>query len=343
MRSRLTQAWQRRGLLATSLWPISLLYTCLVAVRRTFYRLGWLTSWKAPVPVLVVGNVVAGGVGKTPVVMALLDHLKAQGWRPGVVSRGYARTTRGGGQASHDCREVLANSAASEVGDEPLLIAQRTRCPVFVAAKRADAVRALLLRHPQVDLIVCDDGLQHLALARDVEICVFDERGVGNGWLLPAGPLRESWPRHNEPALVLHTGPARFAGFQAQRRLASHAVRADGSQVPLVDLKTQTLIAVAAIGHPERFFDMLRQQGLVLAQTHALPDHDDFHSFFNSCLSSIDKGYTVICTEKDAVKLWPLFPQAVAVPLVMSLPADFLAAVDQALTSLSSAHGHQTA
>ena len=337
MRSRLTLAWQRRGLLAVFLWPISLLYASLAAVRRTFYRWGWLKTWKAPVPVLVVGNVVAGGVGKTPVVLALLDHLKTRGWQPGVVSRGY-------GRATNDCREVLPDSAASEVGDEPLLIARRTRRPVFVATHRADAVRAMLSVHPQVNLIVCDDGLQHLALARDVEICVFDERGAGNGWLLPAGPLREPWPRQNDRALVLNTGLARLPGFQAQRQLASYAVRADGNRIPLAELKHQTLMALAAIGHPERFFDMLRQQGLVLEQTHALPDHADFHSFFDSFLSSIDKGYTVICTEKDAVKLWPQFPQALAVPLDFSLPGDFLAAVDRSLETppLSSRHGHQT-
>ena len=143
---------------------------------------------RADVPVIVVGNVSAGGAGKTPVTLALLEHLRARGWHPGVVSRGYGRRTT-------DCREVRSDSLALDVGDEPLLIARRAQVPVFVARQRMQAVQALRQAHPRINLIVCDDGLQHLALARDVEICVFNDEGVGNGWLLPAGPLREPWPR----------------------------------------------------------------------------------------------------------------------------------------------------
>ncbi len=324
MRQQLTQAWQSRGLLARLLWPVSRLYAALVALRQALFRRGWRASWRAPVPVLVVGNVVAGGVGKTPVVMALLAHLKAQGWRPGVVSRGY-------GRASTGCHVVLPHSTADVVGDEPLLISRCAQVPVCVGESRVVAVGLLLVVNPEVNLIVCDDGLQHLALARDVEICVFDERGVGNGWLLPAGPLREPWPRKPETALVLHTGQPAFAGFTAQRTLADHALRADGTTIALADLARQPVVAVAAIGQPERFFDMLRRAGFTLAQTHALPDHADFHSFFDSCLSNKHMGYPLICTEKDAVKLWPLYPQALAVPLVLTLESAFLAALDQAL------------
>ena len=194
---RLTKTWQRRGWLAWLLWPLSWPYGLLVRIRRALYRLDWLTSERLPVPVVVVGNVVAGGAGKTPAVMALVQHLQARGIQVGVISRGY-------GRRSQECLEVFTDSAIDEVGDEPALIRRRTSAPVFVAAKRAQAGRALLDQHPQIQLIVCDDGLQHLQLQRDLEIGVFDDRGVGNGFLLPAGPLREPWPRALD--LLLHTG-----------------------------------------------------------------------------------------------------------------------------------------
>jgi tetraacyldisaccharide 4'-kinase len=220
------------------------------------------------VPVVVVGNVVAGGSGKTPVVMAVIEHLRAQGWRPGVVSRGHGRLSRG-------CLEVLADMPARDCGDEPLLIRQRCQVPVFVASLRAQAAGALLKMHPDTNILVADDGLQHHALARDINIAVFDDRGTGNGWLLPAGPLREPW-QPDRVNLVLHTGqhPA-FAGFQASRSLATHGQSAQGQSVPLHSLKHQRLMALAGIAQPEAFFDMLRQQGLTLEHTLALPDHHD--------------------------------------------------------------------
>jgi tetraacyldisaccharide 4'-kinase len=291
-----------------------------------------------PVPVIVVGNVVAGGAGKTPVVMALVRHLQARGRHPGVISRGHGRHTR-------DCREVHAGSPAQEAGDEPALIKRSTRVPVFVATRRIDAARALLARYPQTDVLVCDDGLQHYALARDIEVCVFDDRGAGNGFLLPAGPLREPWPRPVD--LVLHTGaqPA-FTGFTSRRELARHAVRADGSQVALSTLapaSARPLLALAAIAQPEAFFAMLRVQGLPLARTLALPDHYDFDSWSRPK----GKDYTLICTEKDAVKLWEKHPDALAVPLEFTPEPAFFEALDalldtSPLTPLSSTHGHTT-
>ena len=205
----LQRNWQRRGALAWALWPLSRLYALLVALCRTLYRTGLLPSHHPGRPVIVVGNVIAGGAGKTPVVIATVQHLQARGWHPGVVSRGYGRSTS-------DCRTVLPGSLPSEVGDEPLLIAQACNVPVVVAAQRSAAAQALLAAHPEVDVIVCDDGLQHWALARDIEICVFNDQGTGNGFLLPAGPLREPWPRKvwfGEPwpravDLVLHAGPS---------------------------------------------------------------------------------------------------------------------------------------
>jgi tetraacyldisaccharide 4'-kinase len=212
-----------------------------------------------------------------------------------------------------------------------------------------EAGQSLLAHYPTTQIIVCDDGLQHLALARDVEICVFDDRGVGNGWLLPAGPLREPWPRPVD--LVLHTGahPA-FAGLTAQRTLAPYAVRADGSRVALSDLARPQglpLLALAAIAKPEIFFAMLRAKGLNLAHTLALPDHYDFSGYKVNEYA----GYTVICTEKDAVKLWALEPQTLAIPLIFTPEPEFLTQLDARLAvllatppcpPLSLPHGHTT-
>jgi tetraacyldisaccharide 4'-kinase len=269
--------------------------------------------------VVVVGNVIAGGAGKTPVVMALVQYLRSRGLHPGVISRGYGRSTQ-------DCREVRLNSLADEVGDEALLIRHHCQVPVFVAARRIQAAQALLALHPQTDLLVCDDGLQHLALQRDVEICVFDERGVGNGWLLPAGPLREPWPRPVD--LVLHTGAtAAFAGYQAQRALDARALRSDGSSLALADLQGRPLVAVAGIAHPEHFFRMLRAMGLTLTQTVALPDHFSFTGW----QVTLPQDGLLLCTQKDAVKLWRTHPEALAVPLTLELEPAFLQALEALL------------
>ncbi len=335
---KLVDNWQARGPLAWALWPLALLMGGLVRLRQGLYLSGMLKRHRVAVPVIVVGNVVAGGAGKTPVVMALVRHLQDRGLRPGVISRGYGR--RSGG-----CREVLDDSPVQEVGDEPALIRRRTGVPVFVAAHRIDAARALLQAHPDVDILVSDDGLQHLALARDLEICVFDDRGVGNGFLLPAGPLREPWPRYVD--LVLHTGrrPA-FTGYTSQRALARHAVRVDGSRVDLASLAAdgRPLLAVAGTASPQSFFDMLQALGLPLTLTAARPDHDDYASWQRPR----ERDYTLLCTEKDALKLWALHPDALAVPLEFEAEPAFYAAFDRLLDDamqarLSSAHGHPTA
>lgn len=333
----LQRAWLRRGPLAWLLWPLSLLFTALAAARRLAYRRGWRRSARLPVPVVVVGNVVAGGAGKTPVAIALLRHLQARGLRAGVVSRGY-------GRRSADGRLVEADSDPRDVGDEPLLIQRATGAPVAVDRDRAAAARRLLAAHPDVQLIVSDDGLQHLALQRDVEICVFDDRGVGNGLRLPAGPLREAWPRPCD--LVLHTGarPALSAipGFTARRALADAALRHDGATVPLSELAARRdLVALAGIAQPQNFFDMLRARGIAPAQCIALPDH---HDFSGPPLWPTDAP--LLCTEKDAAKLWRVAPQALAVPLRFTPEPAFFAALDARLREvarLSSAHGHQAA
>ena len=342
MKNILTNAWRTRGGLACLLWPVAQVHGLLVRLRRTLYRRGILWSKRFDVPIIVVGNVVVGGGGKTPLVIALVKHLQAQGLRVGVVSRGYGRSSR------HSL-EVRPNTPVNESGDEPALIQRATGAPVFVADRRTDALCDLLATYPATSAVVCDDGLQHYALQRDIEIAVFDDKGAGNGWLLPAGPLREPWPgRLGEGIdLVLHTGqnPA-FAGYASQRQLADHAVAADGSRQALISMKHQPLVALAGIASPEAFFDMLRARGLTLEKTLAFPDHHDFRQDDLNALS----GHTVLCTEKDAVKLFalPAPPglKLLAVPLEFSPEPAFFDALDALLapllSQLPSSHGHQT-
>ena len=344
----LLRSWTHRGWIACLLWPIALCMHALVMLRRALYRWNVLKVERVSARVIVVGNVVAGGAGKTPTVINIVQHLQARDIQTGVVSRGYA--------ARHtDCQEVVAQSTPDAVGDEPLLIHQTTGVPVFVGKSRVAAARALLSRHPQTQVIVCDDGLQHYRLYRDLEVCVFDNRGCGNGLLLPAGPLREPWPRTSLPCagqndqrlLVLHTGnqPA-FKGFTAQRSLSAHAIQRDGTRIAVASLvhhSEKPLMAIAGIAHPESFFSMLRALGLPLMHTLALPDH--YH--FENIGAQINPFFQIICTEKDAAKLWKFVPEALAVPLLQTAQADFFSALDTALnnlsaTNLSSPHGHPT-
>ena len=328
MEQALLRIWERRGWQAWLLWPLSLLYGLAFGMGKALYRLQIKKSGRVRVPVVVVGNVVAGGSGKTPVVMALVQHWTTRGVRVGVVSRGYGRTTT-------DCREVRPDSLPADVGDEPALVRRSCNVPVFVSRQRLQAAQALLAAYPGTQIIVCDDGLQHHALHRDLEICIFDDRGVGNGFLLPAGPLREAWPRPVD--LVLHSGasPA-FAGWRARRTLADHAVQTDGGRVPLASLQNTHVLAVAAIAQPEHFFSMLRLAGLQLAETCVLPDHDNFDSWKRK----LDNRLTIICTEKDALKLWQHQPDALAVPLVLAIDVGFWAALDHRVDPWLSSTSH---
>jgi tetraacyldisaccharide 4'-kinase len=308
-RPTLAQALQRAwwapqpGPLARLLQPLAALVH-LAARHRAGRRPEAL-----PVPVVVVGNLVVGGAGKTPVTMALVQALGAAGWRPGVVSRGY-------GREAIDATRPLPVSAQSEartVGDEPLLIHRRTGVPVWVGSRRVAVARALLAAHPEVDLIVSDDGLQHRALPRVAEVLVFDERGAGNGLLLPAGPLREPLPAAPGPMQrVVYTGGAPstpLPGVVARRRLgqavplaAWHAGRAgpDSGALPLPALRGRPLRAAAGIAVPERFFAALRAAGLD-PLTYPLPDHDRL----DALPWPVDCRDDVLVTEKDAVKLDP--------------------------------------
>ncbi|MFG5778341.1 tetraacyldisaccharide 4'-kinase [Comamonas sp. J-3] len=344
--ARITDAWQHRGPLACALLPLSWIYAGLNGLRRSLYKLGWLHSYRAPVPVIVIGNVIAGGGGKTPVTMHLVQALQAQGWHPAVVSRGYGRSQ----QAESTALAVTAASDPSQVGDEPLLIAQRTGVPVFVANKRALAAQAALAAHPQTDVLICDDGLQHLALARDLEIAVFNRLGVGNGWQLPAGPLREAWPRRLDMALYANEPPAGLASSGAatwpvKRQLADYALGQNGQPIPLTELRGRKLRALAAVAYPQEFFAMLQAAGLQLERSDALPDHADLTDpqWLAQLGLTAEAGPTInapvlLCTEKDAHKLWRIAPQALAVPLQVVIDAGFARQVEQRLQALRPRH-----
>lgn len=321
MEAFFNRVWASRGPVAWLLWPLSLLFGLLVHLRRWGYAMGWLRSQRVGVPVVVVGNVRVGGGGKSPTVLALVQHWVAKGKRVAVVSRGHGR--------SADASPVLLvqpGMVAADCGDEPLMLFQALQglnVPVCVGADRVAAARHVLQVHPDTQVIVCDDGLQHLALARDVEVVVHSATGVGNGFLLPAGPLREPWPRAVD--VVLDTS--------ACRRLADHALTAAGERIPLADLAGGPVVAVAAIANPHSFFDMLQAQGLCLAQTHALPDHDDFNGWA-ALRSRFPAEAKVLCTQKDAVKLWSVDATVLAVPMQLNPPPEFFAAIDDKLRTL---------
>jgi tetraacyldisaccharide 4'-kinase len=292
------RAWLRRGPLACALWPVSQLFRALASLRAGLYRAGILKAGRLPVPVVVVGNIFIGGTGKTPLTIWLAQALREAGFRPGVISRGH-------GAEGEAPRAVTIESSTLEVGDEPLLIARRAGVPVFVGRKRVEAGRALLAAHPEVDVVLTDDGLQHYALARDVEVLLFDGRGVGNGWLLPAGPLREAPSRRRDvtvvnapqvtPQLAANVGGSPFqmqlVGEVAEQLAAPRQIR------PLSSFAGQRVLAAAGIGNPGRFFTLLRGAGLAFAEL-PLPDHYDFRA---DPFAGVDAD-VILITEKDAVK-----------------------------------------
>lgn len=295
--------WSGTGLTSTLLLPLSWITACVAASRTRRARRYPEHCYRAPVPVIVVGNILVGGTGKTPVVIALAQALRELGWTPGVISRGYG--TRIGREA-----HVSADGASAQaLGDEPALIAHQTDAPIAVHPLRARAMAALLARAPEVDVIISDDGLQHLAMARDLEIIVQDERGIGNGRLLPAGPLRE--PAHrlaqadwvittlsagsiDTPAascgLTVYLWPTHVRQLTTGQRLDWESWRTRHTQSPYS--------AVAAIGQPERFFAMLRAAGIPLAQVKALPDH---YTFRDDPFVDLPDA-PILITAKDAIK-----------------------------------------
>ena len=282
--------WYRLSWLALALAPLSAAFGAGVRARRFAFRAGWLRVERLPVPVVVVGNLVAGGTGKTPLVLWLVGALRARGFLPGIVSRGY--------RGSNDVpQEALAAGDAERFGDEPILLAERSGAPVWIGRDRAAAGRALLVAHPECNVLVCDDGLQHYRLARDFEIAVEDERGWGNGLLLPAGPLREPASRPVD-AVVLNGAPPRAGAFAMRLEPAGFRRVADpGAAVAVDSLRGKRLHAVAGIGNPRRFFATLEALGLAFTP-HAFPDH---HPFTARDLEYPDCD-AVLMTEKDAVK-----------------------------------------
>ncbi|WP_075181192.1 tetraacyldisaccharide 4'-kinase [Pantoea sp. 1.19] len=286
--------WSGRSPLYWLLLPLSLLYGAITGLIRLSYRLGWRKSWRAPVPVVVVGNLTAGGNGKTPVVIWLVEQLRARGLRVGVVSRGY------GGRATRYPLLLSAESTPAEAGDEPVLIYQRTGAPVAVAPQRAEAVKALLAAQP-LDVVITDDGLQHYALARDVEIVVVDgERRFGNGWWLPAGPMRERASRLASVDAVIVNGGTAGEGELPMRLQPGQLTRlqttADGAQAP----DFSQAIAMAGIGHPPRFFATLQGLGIRPLRTYAFADHQAYQPAALRALTP--HGEPLLMTEKDAVK-----------------------------------------
>lgn len=274
------------------LLPLSAIFCLVSAVRRLLFRIGLLRVVDLDVPVIVVGNISVGGTGKTPLVIWLAEKMQQLGFKPGIVTRGY------GGNSRQWPREVAPDTQASEVGDEALLLRRRTGCPVYAGPDRSTVAQRLLADHP-CDLIISDDGMQHYALGRDLEIAVIDgARRFGNGLCLPAGPLRERRGRLAETDLVLINGAGN--GDQHRMRLsAAEAVALDGrgESRALDAFISGPVHAVAGIGHPERFFNMLEEAGLTLHR-HPFPDH---HAFSADDLQAFE-DQTVLMTEKDAVK-----------------------------------------
>lgn len=299
MEQRLTRHWYRESPGFSPLVPLAWLYGAVVQARRGAYARGWLRSFPAGRPVVVVGNLTVGGTGKTPLVIWLARALMQRGLRVGLVSRGH------GAEPAQEPRAVSEGSRWQEVGDEPLILFQRTGCPTVVARDRVAGAR--LLAAQGADVILADDGLQHLRLERDCEILVVDGiRGFGNGLLLPAGPLREPVARARQADLIVINGPPQHVSLAAlkpgalsMRLQPAAALPVSGPPVarPLESFRGEPLHAVAGIGHPARFFAMLRAHGLSIIE-HAFPDH---HPFAPADLSFTD-ALAVIMTEKDAVK-----------------------------------------
>ena len=306
----LTQAlhaiWQRKGLISTLMLPLSWISRAIITRKKQRYQNNAGLAYHSHLPVVVVGNIYVGGTGKTPVVIALVQALQARGWHPGIISRGYGATP--GEQPRTGCGQL----DPALFGDEPALISRATQAPVAVHPKRALALQQLQKAHPEVDVIVADDGLQHLALGRDLEIVVQDGRGTGNGRVLPAGPLREPASRledinilitnlqPGEPAPPsLNTG-VRQVNMQLQPVRVEHLETGRSMDWPawMACYKSQAISAVAAIGQPQRFFAMLQAAGLKLNQTIALPDHDAYASSpFTDLTDAL-----ILITGKDAVK-----------------------------------------
>ena len=306
--ARLQAQWQHGGCLSKSLRPLSALNSAIQRTRKVLYKKHIKASYRAPCPVIVVGNIYVGGTGKTPVVAALIQALQDKGYQPGIISRGY------GVKIGKEARVAKgANADATLIGDEPALLAQYAA--IGVHPKRSLAIEALLAHYPQTNVIIADDGLQHLALQRDLEIIVQDERGIGNGLLLPAGPLRESAGKLAEVDVVITNRNHQHIQRQAAENTAAKPLHIDMSLQPtafvhvkthqkqslddwLSQHKNKSIAAVAGIGNPQRFFNTLTDLGLAIEKQQAFPDH---HAFQADDLTEFNQDL-VLMTEKDALK-----------------------------------------
>ncbi|MGL4429625.1 MAG: tetraacyldisaccharide 4'-kinase [Silvania sp.] len=292
----IARIWSGESPLWLLLLPLSWLYGLVSGLIRLSYKVGLKRAWRAPVPVVVVGNLTAGGNGKTPVVIWLVEQLQKRGIRVGVVSRGY------GGKADKYPLLLTAETTTAEAGDEPVLIFQRTGAPVAVSPVRSEAVQALLTQ-AQVQIVITDDGLQHYALARDKEIVVIDGvRRFGNGWWLPAGPMRERAARlRSVDAVIVNGGTAQPGEIPMQLRPSQAVNLLTGEHRDVAQLNN--LVAMAGIGHPPRFFSTLEACGARLINTVALADHQALS--LDQVSAFAEAGQTLIMTEKDAVKCRP--------------------------------------
>ena len=319
--------WLQRQWFCKSEWhilllPLATIYLGLIAFRKLLYKLKFFKSYALPVPVIVVGNISIGGTGKTPVVIYLAQQLKLAGYRPGIISRGF-------GRHSTLIESVHSNSSPNEVGDEPLLIFRRTDCPVFVGRDRFSAGNELIKHHPEVDVIISDDGLQHYRLKRTLEVAVVDtKRQFGNGFLLPAGPLREPISKLTSLDALILNGDDHVSALPVPDSKVFRMNLSGNTFVSLSSMqktnaeyfKNKTLVALAGIGNPNRFFEHLKMMGLNF-QSQAFPDH---HLF---CLNDFAnfEGKTILMTEKDAVKckafthadIWMLPVDAMIDPVLM--------------------------
>lgn len=310
----LDRIWYGRHPARFALAPLSWIYRAVTALRRRAYTSGLLTIHHASVPVIVVGNLTVGGSGKTPRVIWLAGYLKSLGLNPGVVARGY------GGQATQWPQQVRPDSDPTTVGDEAVVVARRTRCPVAVDPSRSAAVAALV-EHGKCDVVISDDGLQHYGLARDIEIAVIDGvRRLGNGRLLPAGPLREPPQRLREVDFVVTNGIASRGEFAMKYVPVNPINVVDRRQtLDFADLQSTPVHAVCGIGNPERFFQMLKNKGLKVVP-HAFPDHHRFKA------EDLDFGddCPILMTEKDAVKCERFgIARCWSVPVTAELPEIF--------------------
>ncbi|MEO8343030.1 MAG: tetraacyldisaccharide 4'-kinase [Gallionella sp.] len=323
--------WYRITPLHLILFPISLAFRVLAALRRELYHNGILTSHQLLLPVIVVGNISVGGTGKTPLTLALAQQFIERGWHPLIVSRGY-------GRSSSRPQQVSRSSTIAQVGDEPLLMAQRDICPVWVGADRVATARAALQVHLQCDVVLCDDGLQHYRLQRDAEIAVIDgARGFGNGLMLPAGPLREPASRLQTVDAVVVNGGDAAAGQYAMRLTGAifYNLLNPGQTATPADFQQSNNHAVAGIGHPQRYFQHLETLGVPFTP-HAFPDH---HPYRAAELSFTDCD-AILVTEKDAVKCAAF---ADARYWVLRVDAQIDPALIDHLLRKITPHGHQTA